>query len=157
MNKIAVGGILELRGLTMIEILGFPNKPGHAGQILTLLGDAEINLHFIAECEDSNELANITICVVPTVAKKALKVINNYLASCPEGYVKCNSNVAIITIYGPHFREKPAICGKMCYILGHCKVNILGISTSISSVCCIIDDANFKRAYDGLLTVFALP
>lgn len=141
MNKIAVGGILELRGLTMIEILGFPNKPGHAGQILTLLGDAEINLHFIAECEDSQGLANITICVKPTVANDALQVIHHYLESRPDGFVKSNSNVSIITIYGPHFREKPAICGKMCYILGRCKVNILGISTSISSVCCIIDDA----------------
>ncbi|MBC8402939.1 MAG: hypothetical protein H8E14_15745 [Candidatus Marinimicrobia bacterium] len=157
MIKIAVGGILELRGLTMIEVLGFPNQPGHAGKILTLLGYADVNLHFIAEGADSQGLANITICVNPEHAKDALDIIHEYLHEQESVIVKSRKNISILTVYGPHFREKPAICGNMCYILGKANVNILGISTSISSVCSIIADEDFDKAYQNLLSVFTLP
>lgn len=66
-------------------------------------------------------------------------------------------NIASLTVYGPHFREKPAISGEMCSTLGKANVNILGISTSISSVCCLIKDEEYYRAYDALLKVFQLP
>ena len=157
MIKIAVGGILELRGLTMIEVLGFPNQPGHAGKILTILGDADVNLHFIAEGADSQGLANITICVYPEHAKDALDIIHEYLQEHETVIVKSRKNISILTVYGPHFREKPAICGNMCYALGRANVNILGISTSISSVCSIIADEDFDKAYQNLLSVFTLP
>jgi aspartokinase len=58
----------------------------------------------------------------------------------PVKDIKITEPVAIITFYGPHFREKPAIAGKICQTLGEAGINILGISTSISSVCCVIRD-----------------
>ncbi len=157
MDKIAIGGILEVRGLTMLEVLGLPNKPGYAGQILTLLGDAEVNLHFIAEGEDSEGMANITICINPDRNQEALDIINNHKKDHYASIIKSRPFVSLLTIYGPHFREKPAICGRMCYALGKNNINILGISTSISSICCIIADDDFQHAYDSLLTVFTLP
>ncbi len=66
-------------------------------------------------------------------------------------------NISSLTVYGPHFREKPAISGEMCSALGEAEVNILGISTSISSICCLIKDEDFDSAYDALLSVFDLP
>ena len=66
-------------------------------------------------------------------------------------------NISSLTVYGPHFREKPAISGEMCSALGKADINILGISTSISSVCCLIKDEDFERAYGALLEVFQLP
>ncbi len=157
MDKVPIGGIISVRGLTMLEVLGLPNKPGYAGQILTLLGDAAINLHFIAEGEDANGMANITICIDPARNQDALQIINRHQKNHAATIIKSRPLVSLLTIYGPHFREKPAICGKMCYALGKNNINILGISTSISSVCCIVTDDNYQKAYDSLLTVFSLP
>ncbi len=157
MNKIPIGGILEIRDLTMIEVLGFPNEPGHAGKILTLLGEAEVNLHFIAEGADRQGLANITICVYPQRVKDVLDIIHKYLPGLESIIVKSQKNMAILTVYGPHFREKPAICGRMCYTLGQANINIFGMSTSISSVCCIVSNSEYQKAYDSLLEVFTLP
>ena len=157
MNKILVGGILQARNYTMLKVVGLPNKPGFAGRILTMLGRANINLHFIAEGEDAQGFANMTICIYPKDAKEAVEIIKSQKNGSKTQSVEEIPNIASLTVYGPHFREKPAISGEMCSVLGKADVNILGISTSISSICCLIKDEDFDRAYDALLSVFKLP
>ncbi|MBU0529294.1 ACT domain-containing protein [bacterium] len=157
MSKILIGGILQARSNTMLKIVGLPNKPGFAGKILTKLGRANINLHFIAEGEDAQGFGNMTICIAPEDAPKAFKIIISEKNGDNKHSVEEIPNISSLTVYGPHFREKPIICGEMCSALGEANVNILGISTSISSICCLIKDEDFDRAYDALLSVFDLP
>jgi len=141
----------------MLKVVGLPNKPGFAGKILTKLGRANINLHFITEGEDAQGLANMTICINSDNAKEAVDIIKSQKNGNQNQSVKEIPNISTITVYGPHFREKPAISGEMCSALGNANINILGISTSISSVCCLIKDSNFDLAYKSLLEVFELP
>jgi aspartokinase len=141
----------------MLKIVALPNKPGYAGKILTQLGRANINLHFIAEGEDANGLANMTICISPDDAQQAMEIITTQKNGNQKQKVEQIPHISTVTVYGPHFREKPAISGEMCSALGHANVNILGISTSISSVCCLIKDTEFENAYTALLKVFDLP
>ena len=157
MTKILIGGILQAKNYTMLKVVGLPNKPGFAGQILTKLGRANINLHFIAEGEDAQGFANMTLCIFPKDANEAVEIIKSQKNGNKEQQVEEIPNIASLTVYGPHFREKPAISGEMCSTLGEANVNILGISTSISSICCLIKDEDFNRAYDALLSVFDLP
>lgn len=157
MSKMLVGGILQARNYTMLKIVGLPNKPGFAGRVLTVLGRANINLHFIAEGEDAQGYANMTICIYLKDAKEAVEIIKSQENGNIKQSVEEIPNISSLTVYGPHFREKPAISGEMCSILGKIDVNILGISTSISSICCLIKDEDFDRAYAALLSVFQLP
>ncbi len=154
MSKILIGGILQSKNYTMLKVVGLPNRPGLAGQILTELGRANINLHFIAEGEDCEGLANMTI---PSDAKEAINIIRLQKNGNKKQKAEEIHNISSLTVYGPHFREKPTISGEMCSALGKADVNILGISTSISSICCLIKDEDFVRAYDALLKVFQLP
>lgn len=157
MSKILIGGILQARNYTMLKIFGLPNKPGFAGKILTRLGRAKINLHFIAEGEDVQGFSNLTICINPKHAQEAVQIIKSQKNGNKEQNVKEIPNISSLTVYGPHFREKPAISGEMCSAFGQADINILGISTSISSICCLIKDEDYYRAYDALLKVFQLP
>jgi aspartokinase len=141
----------------MLKVVGLPNKPGFAGKVLTKLGRANINLHFIAEGEDAQGYANMTICVTPEDSNKAVEIIKSQKNGGKNQNVQEISHISSITVYGPHFREKPAISGEMCSALGNASINILGISTSISSVCCLIKDSDFDNAYESLLKVFELP
>jgi len=157
MKKILIGGILKAKNFTMINIVGMPNKPGYAGQILTALGRANINLHFITEGIDGAGFANMTICILPNDCDESVKIIKTFQKKARIKSVKVTKNMSSLTVYGPHFREKPAISGGMCSALGKANINIIGISTSISSVCCLIRDEDFDKAYDALLSVFQLP
>ena len=156
-EKILIGGILESRDYTLIKILGIVNEPGFAGKLLSKLGAAQVNLEFIAESEDSNGYGNISICVKPEDAEAALDIICSYKNGNQPQKVSQTEHVSAITVYGPHFRDKPAISGQMCTVFGNAGINILGISTSISSVCCLIQDSEFDAAMKQLLNVFQLP
>ena len=157
MSKILIGGILQAKNYTMLKVVCLPNKPGFAGKILTSIGRANIALHFIAEGEDSQGFANMTMCISPEVAEEAIQIIKSQKNGNTNQRVEEIKNISSLIVYGPHFREKPAISGEMCSALGNANINILGISTSISSVCCLIKNDDFEAAYDALLEVFDLP
>ncbi len=157
MIKMPIGGILRDSELTMIECLGLPDRPGMAGKLLSHLGENEINLKFIAECTDLEGYGNLSFCLEGADASIALNMMKNIHSDGKPKKILRKDGVTALTIYGPHFRDKPAISGMICSVLGQADINILGISTSISSVCCIVWDEEFPRAYKNLIRIFSLP
>jgi len=65
--------------------------------------------------------------------------------------------VAIVSIFGPDFRERPGIAGRMFDALAGRQVNILAISTSISTVSCVVASAQLDLALRALRETFDLP
>ena len=65
--------------------------------------------------------------------------------------------VARIAIFGPDFRERPGIAGIMFSALAAEGINILAISTSISTVSCIVDLDRAQDAERVLRSTFILP
>jgi aspartokinase len=79
-----------------------------------------------------------------------------------KDYVEASSvtfvpSVATISIFGPDFRERPAIAGLMFRALASKGINILAISTSISTVSCVIDADHLTEAIASLTETFDLP
>ena len=66
-------------------------------------------------------------------------------------------NVALISIFGPDFRERPGIAGTMFAALGAKGINILAISTSISTLTCVIDADHLTDAVAAMRETFDLP
>ncbi len=63
----------------------------------------------------------------------------------------------MISIFGPDFRERPGIAGTMFSALGAREINILAISTSISTVSCVIDIDRLGDAVDAMRETFDMP
>jgi len=156
-DKIIIGGILESTDLNMVSILSAPNQPGVAGKILTQLGVNKINVEFITESENLEGTADITFCFKSEYRDRVRKLLKSMKGIVRARGDKWQDDIAILVVYGPHFKEKPAISGKMCEQLGKYKINILGISTSISSISCIIGESSLEKAKDALLEAFKLP
>jgi hypothetical protein len=70
--------------------------------------------------------------------------------------ISYTSNVAVISVFGPHFREKPSISGLILNALGILGINILAISTSISSCSCLIRADQVEDATMARLTYCSL-
>jgi aspartate kinase len=71
--------------------------------------------------------------------------------------VIANPEVAIVSIFGPDFRERPGIAGTMFDALAGQGINILAISTSISTVSCVIGSDDLEMALISLRQTFDLP
>jgi aspartate kinase len=68
-----------------------------------------------------------------------------------------HSEAAIVSIFGPDFRERPGIAGTMFEALATQGINILAISTSISTVSCVIESDSLETALNALRKTFDLP
>ncbi len=65
--------------------------------------------------------------------------------------------VVVISVIGPYVREKPKISGFMFSALAQVGVNSIAISTSISSVSCVVDAGDTEAALDALKQAFVAP
>jgi len=151
-----IGGLVEQRNLALYSITSLKDKPGAAAAVLRLFAKANINLEYITEGMAQDGTAVLAFCIDTDDMKQADEIIKNEIESESHS-IKKREFVGIIGIYGPHFREKPAIAAAFCNVLGDHHVNILGISSSISTISCVIDVRDFERSKRAVMEVFELP
>lgn len=154
--KIKIGGIVDQQNLTMYGITSLKDRPGSAAEVLTLLAKENINIEYITEGGCKNDSATMIFCVDSEDATKVDEIIKKNVEAHTQKIRKCEY-VCILGVYGPHFREKPAIAAYFCKALGDVGVNILGLSSSISTISAIIDIREHDKALKALMNVFELP
>lgn len=156
-EKVRIGGILKNAYLARINVLGMPDRPGVAAAILGALGQARINVDFIVQCIDLNEQDHFVLCIDRDDLPLALEVIEAATRDVRARNIVHDSHVASIAIFGPDFRERPGIAAGMFRALAQHSINIDAISTSISTVTCIIADDRLGDAVAALHEHFDVP
>jgi aspartate kinase len=156
-RKIRIGGILQNRNLAKIGIMSIPDRPGVAGTIFRALGAKGIKTPFVVHTIDLNNLDSIVICTPREDLAEALETLNTVKETVGAKEVVYKGEVGVISIFGPHFADRPGIAGVMFSALASAGINILAISTSISSLCCLIDLDNMDEAVRILQEAFELP
>jgi aspartokinase len=155
--KTKVGGVIQNDHLASVSVLAVKDKPGIAAAVLDVLGQRNLNVQFIVQVIDHQMQDQIVLCVDRDDLARCLDAIETIRASMQPAAVAANPQVASIAIFGPDFRERPGIAGQMFSALAERGVNILAISTSISTVNCIIEGARLKEALAGVHQYFDLP
>ncbi len=157
MTKIKIGGIIQNTSLAEVGVLGIPDRPGTAAAILGALGKARINVQFVVQCIDMSHRDHVVFCVHEDDLDATLEIMNEVKEYICAECVVSQPQVAIVSIFGPDFRERPAIAGTMFEALAAQGINILAISTSISTVSCVIDSERMADAVTALKETFDLP
>ena len=152
-----IGGIVENRDLTLYRLNSLRDEPGEAGSALNKLSRLGINFEYITESACKDGRAILAFCV----KKKNNHKVDKYIEEENKGknlvgFIKMEA-VCVVGIYGPHFREKSAIAATFFRVLGEAKVNILGISSSISSVVCVISDDHRNMALEAINKFYEMP
>jgi len=157
MGKIKIGGIIQTLDLAQVAVLSALDHPGVAGRVLGALGREQINVQFIVHTSDLTGRGNIVFCIDRKDLPGTLQILDQIRGEGTCEKVTHHAPVGIISIFGPHFREKPAIAGTMFSALGDMGINILAISTSISTLSCVIDEGLLPDAVKAICQVFDLP
>ena len=157
MGKVKIGGIIQTKQLAQVGVMSAPDQPGLAGKILSALGKENINIQFIVQSVDLSGRGSIIFCIDQKDLKESLRALSQIQPFVGFEKVIHQSPVAIISVFGPHFREKPAIAGTMFSALGNSGINILAISTSISTLSCVIEEALLPEAVKAVSEAFELP
>ncbi len=156
-GRIRIGGIMSFRDLCLIGVMSAPDRPGLASAIFQALGEAHLNTQFIVQCIDLNRNAHVLFCIAQEDCARVLKTVEPVARKIGAQRVTHYQPVALLSVFGPDFRERPGIAGAAFGALAAVGINILAVSTSISTISCVIDGHCFDQALQALYTVFELP
>jgi aspartate kinase len=156
-TRVKVGGIMANAGLATVSILSLPDRPDITGVALHELGERNINIEFIVHNLDIEGNGNMTFCIDQKNLESALEVLEGIKSLIEAKGISYHPNVAVISVFGPHFRERPMISGLMFNALGETGINVLAISTSISSCSCLIQADQIEDAMRVLHGTFEAP
>ncbi len=156
-TRIAAGGMLKFRDLCLIGVMSAPDRPGIGAAIFQALGNVAINAQFIVQCIDLRSRSHVLFCVAEEDAAETLGKIAPVAERLEAEQVSEEHHAALMAVFGPDFRVRPGIAGMAFGALARRGINILAISTSISTVSCVIRDSDFEAAEEALREVFALP
>jgi len=157
MGKLKIGGIMQNANLSQVGVMSIPDRPGVAGAALRALGQAGINVQFIVQCIDLQNRDHIICCVAKEEGNKAAAVLDKIKAELGAQKIIHVPDVAIVSIFGPDFRQIPGIAGTMFSALASVGINIQAISTSISTLSCVIQADKTDAAIQALSEAFELP
>lgn len=156
-QKVKIGGIIQNRDLAKIGVMSIPDRPGVAGAIFGALGTRGINCPFIVHTIDTSGQDSVLLCVDRKSLKSALRALEFVKDKVGAREVVYHQDVGVISVYGPHFSERSGIAGVMFSALALADINILAISTSISSLSCVLDESDMDAGVKALEDAFELP
>ena len=156
-NLPRIGGIIESSHLCLVRLLGMQDAAGGAGIAIRTFGDAGINIEFISESSDGSGTANIAVVIGRTDLDRLDEVVARLERESSALQVSTMDDVAVVGVHGPYFREVPGVAAAFFSALGEEGVNVLAIASSISSLCCVVGDADRAAARKSILDVFSPP
>jgi aspartate kinase len=156
-NKLQAGGLIQNDHLAMIGVMDIPSHSGVGGQLFSALSNQGINVELIVHLIDLEEMDHIVLCVDRDDLGEALAVVERIRGEVGGKAVTRDPEVASVSLFGLDFREQRGIASLMCKTLGDCNINIRAISTSLSTITCIIKARRLDEAVSALREAFTLP
>ncbi len=156
-KRIRVGGIMSRTGLATVSLLSLADRPDAIGTIFHALGRRKMNIEFIVHGLDHEDTGNMTFCIDQKNLKEALELLEEVKSPAQAKGVSYHPDVSMISVFGPHFRERPMIAGLMFNALGTAGIKVLAISTSISTCSCLILADQTEDAMRVLHDTFEAP
>ena len=142
------------REITKITLDGVPDRPGIAAEIFGTLGSLGFNIELVVSTGGSGGRANISLAVSRGQEDAVLQALERIRAEVGAGALHKSSTVALVSIIGQHLSTEPGIAGRMFQALSKRGINIEVISTSMSSVTCLIDEEKTEEAMSALRAEF---
>ncbi|OGP64661.1 MAG: hypothetical protein A2170_03100 [Deltaproteobacteria bacterium RBG_13_53_10] len=156
-GKVKVGGIMASTGLATVSIFSIRGRPDVPSIVLHTLGERNINIEFVVHTFDLDGNGNLTFCIDQKNLGSAVELLEGIKSLMEAKGISYHPDVAVISVFGPHFRETPFISVLILNALGISGVNVLAISTSISSCSCLVQAQEVEEAMRALHETFDAP
>ena len=157
MDKLQIGGIMQSDGRALVKILSVPDHASVVGILLEAMAREGINIELLAQSFDLDDYGNIALVIDQKDLDRALERIEAIKPTLDAKVISYTPDVAVITVFGHHLREKPHIHGRMFSSMASVGVGSLAISTSISSVSCVIRGEDMETVLRALSDTFQIP
>ncbi|MES2580713.1 MAG: aspartate kinase [Pseudomonadota bacterium] len=157
MENPIISGIAFNRDEAKITVLGVPDKPGIAYQILGPIADANIDVDMIIQNTGADGTTDFTFTVHKNEMGKALAVLRDKV----QGHINAreisgDDKIAKVSVVGIGMRSHVGIASQMFRTLAEEGINIQMISTSEIKIAVVIDEKYMELAVRVLHKAFEL-
>jgi aspartate kinase len=157
MEQAIISGIAFNRDEAKISILGVPDRPGIAYQILGAVADANIDVDMIVQNIGASGHTDFSFTVNRSEYQKALDVLNREKGKRFEAREIIGDNrIAKVSAVGIGMRSHVGLASKMFKALADERINIQMISTSEIKIAVVIDEKYLELAVRVLHKAFEL-
>ena len=152
-----ISGIAFNRDEAEVNILGVPDMPGIAYQILGPIAEANIDVDVIIQNLGQDGLTDFTFTVQKNDLKRTLKILNAKVKDHIKAReVKGDDKIAKLSIIGVGMRSHVGVASKMFRTLAEEGLNISTISTSEIKISVILEEKSLDKAVNALHKAFDL-
>ncbi len=142
--------IVANKNISKVVLQGVPDRPGIAAEIFGNLGMQGFNVELVVSTGGTRGTADICLAVSEDQESQvcvALEVINKEVMGTQ---VVADKRVSLVSVVGSNLSKIPGVAGRMFKTLSAKGVNIEIISTSLSSVTCLIPEEKTNEAVAAL-------
>ncbi|MBL8447317.1 MAG: aspartate kinase [Zoogloeaceae bacterium] len=156
MEQPVISGIAFNRDEAKLTVLGVPDKPGIAYQILGPIADANIDVDMIIQNVGHDGCTDFSFTVGRGDLEKAAKILEGVKAHIGARSIVADKSMAKVSIVGVGMRSHPGVASRMFRTLAEEGINIQMISTSEIKISVAIDEKYLELAVRVLHKAFEL-
>jgi aspartate kinase len=157
MEKAVISGIAFSRDEAKITVMGVPDRPGIAYQILGPIGEANVDVDMIIQNAGVDNMTDFSFTVNRSEYAKAMDVLNKQVKSHIKATdIRGDAKVCKVSLVGVGMRTHAGVAGRMFRTLAEEGINIQMISTSEIKIAVIIDEKYMELAVRALHKAFDL-
>ena len=153
MERFKVFDVLHHEHLSLISLS--IADPALLPGLFERLEEKEIKIKFLVSHHENDGRLHFIFCV----ERSSLKTTQNTILELPlkEDALDIQPEVGMVAIHGPHFAEEPGIINVTHSALSSQHLQVLAISTTLSTSYFIIPASEVVRALDILREAFEIP
>lgn len=157
MEHALVSGIAFTRDETKISVIGVPDRPGIAWQILGAVADINVEVDMIIQNVSRDGKTDFSFTVQQNDFERTLELLKNDIApKIGAAGVIGDPQICKVSIVGMGMRSHVGVAAKMFHVLSAENINIRMISTSEIKTSVVIDEKYMELAVRVLHRAFHL-
>ncbi|MDT8385353.1 MAG: aspartate kinase [Gammaproteobacteria bacterium] len=156
MEQALISGIAFNKDEAKLTVLGVPDHPGVAYQILGPVGEANIEVDMIIQNVGADGTTDFTFTVHRNDFVRAQAVLDKVAKSLGAREVSADDKIVKISLVGVGMRSHAGIAGQMFEILAKEGINIRMISTSEIKISVVVDEKYLELGVRALHSGFGL-
>lgn len=156
MEQALISGIAFNRDEAKITVLGVPDRPGIAYQILGPIGDANVDVDMIVQNVGHDGMTDFSFTVHRNDYQGTLKILEPVVKHIQARGIVSGDKIAKVSAVGVGMRSHAGIASTMFRTLAEEGINIEMISTSEIKISVVIDEKYMELAVRALHRAFGL-
>ncbi len=127
-----------------------PDRPGIGAQIFGALWSYDINVELVSSAPAPEGKADVTLVVGKDHLNPAILKLKKMKEELDAKDLTVDQDIAIVTVSHPKLSRTPGIAAKVFSLLSQADINVEAISSSTTSIACVIRENEGPKAVETL-------